>query len=75
MELENINNESLVKVCWYLKNDHFWDIVSKICFHKKWTFPIKNFFSKCDQIRSLLKKSLSENFTFCAVLNKLIEPN
>ena len=39
---------------------------------------IKNFFSKCDQIRSflriwshLLKKSLMENFTFCAVL---VEP-
>ena len=37
-------------------------------------FPIKNFFSKCDQIRSflriwsyLLKKSLLENFIFCAV--------
>ena len=35
---------------------------------------IKNFFSKCDQIRSfvwiwlhLLKKSLMENFIFCAV--------
>ena len=37
-------------------------------------FPNKGFFSKCDQIRSflriwshLLKKSLMENFTFCAV--------
>ena len=37
-------------------------------------FSIKNFFSKCDQIRRklriwslLLKKSLMENFTFCAV--------
>ena len=30
-------------------------------------FPIKNNFSKCDQIRSLLKKSLMENFIFCAV--------
>ena len=36
---------------------------------------IKDFFSKCDQIRSflriwsyLLKKSLMENFIFCAVL-------
>ena len=35
---------------------------------------MKNFFSKCDQIRSflrmwscLLKKSLMENFIFCAV--------
>ena len=40
-------------------------------------FSIKDFFSKCDQIRSflriwshLLKKSLMENFIFCAVKNK-----
>ena len=38
-------------------------------------FSIRDFFSKCDQIRSfmriwshLLKKSLMENFIFCAVL-------
>ena len=38
-------------------------------------FSIKNFFSKCDQIRRkpriwshLLKKSLMENFIFCVVL-------
>ena len=38
-------------------------------------FSIKDFFSKCDQIRSflriwslMLKKSLMENFIFCAVL-------
>ena len=38
-------------------------------------FPIKNFFSKCDQIRSflwiwshVLKKSLMENVIFCAIL-------
>ena len=37
-------------------------------------FSIKDFFNKCDQIRSflriwshLLKKSLMENFIFCAV--------
>ena len=37
-------------------------------------FSIKDFFSKCDEIRSflriwshLLKKSLTENFIFCAV--------
>ena len=39
-------------------------------------FFIKDFFSKCDQIRSflriwshLLKKSLAENFIFCAVIH------
>ena len=42
---------------------------------QKMKFPINNFFSKCDRIRSflriwshLLKKSLLENFAFCAVL-------
>ena len=41
---------------------------------KKIKFFIKDFFSKCDQFRSflwiwshLLKKSLMENFDFCAV--------
>ena len=41
-------------------------------------FSIKNFLSKCDQIRSklriwlhLLKKSLVENFIFCAVIPSL----
>ena len=38
-------------------------------------FSIKDFFNKCDQIRSflpiwshLVKKSLMENFIFCAVM-------
>ena len=41
---------------------------------QKMKFSMKDFFSKCDQIRSflwiwshLLKKSLMENFIFCAV--------
>ena len=41
---------------------------------QKVKFSVKDFFSKCDQIRSvmriwshLLKKSLTENFTFCTV--------
>ena len=41
-------------------------------------FPIKDFFSKCDQIRrklrfwsQLLKKSLVENFTISAVMENL----
>ena len=45
-------------------------------------FFIKDFFSKCDQIRTklpiwshLLKKSLIENFIFCAVLIKAEFPN
>ena len=45
-----------------------------IIHRKKIKFPINDFFSKCDQIRSFLriwshlpKKSLRENFIFCAV--------
>ena len=32
-------------------------------------FSIKDFFSKCDQIRRKLKKSLLENVIFCAVIH------
>ena len=46
---------------------------------QKMKFSINDFFGKCDQIRSfrriwshLLKKSLMENFIFCAVLDKSI---
>ena len=45
---------------------------------QKMKFSIKNFFSKCDQIRSFLqiwshslKKSLMENFVSCAVIIRL----
>ena len=45
------------------------------CTAQKMKFSIKDYFSKCDQIRSflriwshLLKKSLMENFIFCAVM-------
>ena len=45
---------------------------------QKMKFSIKDFFSKCDQIRKemriwshLLKKHLIENFIFCVVLNKV----
>ena len=47
---------------------------------QKMKFSIKNFFSKCDQIRSslqiwshLLKKFLIANFIFCAVLLSQID--
>ena len=49
----------------------------RIChsLHKKIKFTIKDFFSKCDQIRRklriwshLLKKPSLENFIFCAIL-------
>ena len=35
---------------------------------KKKKFSIKDFFSKCDQICSLVKESLMGNFIFCAVI-------
>ena len=53
--------------------------------HKKMKFFIKDFFSKCNQIRSLmrirshlLKKSIMENFLFCRlkeVLKKISTPS
>ena len=53
---------------------------------QKMKFSIKDFFSKCDQIRRkkshflrtgshLLKKSLIENFNFCAVYHSVIWSN
>ena len=51
---------------------------------QKMKFSIKNFFSKCDQIRRklqiwshLLKKSLMENFIFCALskINHYLTPD
>ena len=48
---------------------------------QKMKFSIKDFFSKCDQIRKnlqiwshLLKKSLMENFIFCAVYEQYLTP-
>ena len=50
-------------------------ILSCACTGQKMTFSIKDFFSKCGQIRKnlqicshLLKKPIMENFIFCAVL-------
>ena len=60
-------NEFLLQPIRVFENNHT-DIAQKM------KFPIKDYFSKCDQIRSfmriwshLLKKSLMENFIFCAV--------
>ena len=43
---------------------------------QKMKFSIENFFSKCDQIHwsHLLKKSLMENFIFCAVIPLAVIP-
>ena len=50
-------------------------MMTRKCTTQKMKFSIKDFFSKCDQIRRklqiwshLLKKSLMENFIFCVVM-------
>ena len=51
------------------------ETTSLLCSAQKMKIPIKDLFSKCDQFSSflwtwsnLLKKSLMENFIFCAVI-------
>ena len=58
----------------YLKMSTLYDTSQLYLTVQKMKFSIKDFFSKCDQIRRklriwshLLKKSLMENFIFCAV--------
>ena len=54
-------------------------LLSRACFTaQEIKFPIKDFFSKCDQIHKklwiwsyLLKKSLMENFIFCALFSAI----
>ena len=62
-----------------LEMEDSWKITHITFTAQKMKFSIKDFFSKCDQIRSflriwshLLKKFLTENFTFCAVFIKII---
>ena len=56
------------------------DLQTRLYTAQKTKFSIKDFFSKCDQMRSflriwshLLKKSLMENFIFCAVTEPFVE--
>ena len=42
---------------------------------QKMKFSITDFFSKCDQIRRKLKKSLIENFIFCDVYKTHLGPS
>ena len=63
------------------KVDSIWEEFLRSNIAQKMKFPIQDFFSKCDQIRSflriwshLLKKSLMQNFIFCAVqINMIIK--
>ena len=59
-------------IVFMLKHVDHWTIFRYKSLHKKMKFSIKDFFSKCDQIRSFLKKSLMENFIFCAVIIVLL---
>ena len=70
MFLEYFNNE------FYHKSTSNLYLLSTTVTTQKMKFAIKDFSSKCDQIRNflriwshLLKKSLMENFIFCAVSN------
>ena len=57
----------------YLQIKCIYALIFSIHFTKKIKFSIMDFFSTCDQIRSLLKKSLLENLIFCAVKTSVIK--
>ena len=70
--------ERLLNSHYFLRLDFSKKALSLIfeCTAQKMTFSIKNFFSKCDQIRRKLriwshslKKSIMENFIFCTVVS------
>ena len=67
------NKAWLLVINWYIRVASGVAICLKTL-DKKWSFPLRIFFSKFDQIRSflqiwshLLKKSLIENFIFCVL--------
>ena len=60
---------------WKNNDDSIVKLMISITLYRIWKFFVKDFFSKCDQIRRklrirshLLKKSIMENFIFCAIL-------
>ena len=70
---EHFEKYHWLSLCWLTKLLQPMSITSLwiLTLHKKFKFSIKDFFSKCDQIRKilriwshLLKKSLMENFIF-----------
>ena len=61
-------------LCRYIRSVRMLCDLLSMTLHKKWSFSIKDFFNKCDQMSHflriwshLLKKSLMEKFIFCAV--------
>ena len=71
-KFENVLNDATIN---YTQTFQILAEISGTCTAQKMTFSIKDFFSKCDQIRNFLRiwshlmvKSLMENFIFYAVL-------
>ena len=67
-------NRSTVSFCFWVRYQMDTISIISMITAQKMKFSITDFFSKCDQIRTflqnwlhLLKKSLMENFIFCAV--------
>ena len=76
MKLEKVEDDLNKKIFDSKKLENLFQSTKTKAFNtaQKIKFFIKDFFSKCDQIRSflriwshLLKKSLIENFLFCAM--------
>ena len=74
IDLEFLITKLVLSVFQYVNISNIYHIYLELALHKKRSFSIKDFLSKCDQIRrklriwlDLLKKSLMENFIFCAV--------
>ena len=74
IDLEFMITKLVLSVFQYVNISNIYHIYLELALHKKRSFFIKYFLSKCDQIRrklriwlDLLKKSLMENFIFCAV--------
>ena len=73
--LSSLGNIFMESIFWRVPVDiYVLDYINKQTTVQKMKFSIKDFFSKCDQICSflriwsyLLKKSLMENFIFCAM--------
>ena len=74
-KISMLNNLKINKLFWLIHRTNGFTIFWRFYTAQKMKFSSKDFFSKCDQIRSFLriwshlqKKSLMENFIFCAIL-------
>ena len=71
---ESSQNSTKERTYFFWGRPFGWNLKNYCNAAQKMKFSIKGFFSKCEQIREklriwshLLKKSLMENFIFCAV--------